>query len=162
MNNRMNPMKGGKFKMEINAEINGKRRMNPIHGDEFTEEITLGINNENGRTPERKNGLKNGNPSGDLSKVLRCGSRTRRQTACNAPAMANGRCRMHGGPSTGPRTESGLQRSRRANWKHGWCSQIAAVIRWGDIRKYPHLYKRYFPKISRRRRTPKATLNRDA
>jgi hypothetical protein len=34
-------------------------------------------------------------------------------------AMANGRCRMHGGASTGPRTPEGLARSRRARWKHG-------------------------------------------
>ena len=33
--------------------------------------------------------------------------------------MRNGRCRMHGGASTGPRTLEGLARSRRANWKHG-------------------------------------------
>jgi hypothetical protein len=38
---------------------------------------------------------------------------------CGGAAMANGRCRMHGGPSTGPRTPEGLERSRRANWKHG-------------------------------------------
>jgi hypothetical protein len=26
---------------------------------------------------------------------------------------------MHGGPSTGPRTPQGKERSRMANWKHG-------------------------------------------
>jgi hypothetical protein len=26
---------------------------------------------------------------------------------------------MHGGASTGPRTAEGLERSRRARWKHG-------------------------------------------
>jgi hypothetical protein len=36
-----------------------------------------------------------------------------------APAMQNGRCRMHGGKSTGPRTVEGLERSRKANRKHG-------------------------------------------
>ena len=35
------------------------------------------------------------------------------------PAMQNGRCRMHGGLSTGPRTAEGLEGSRRARWKHG-------------------------------------------
>jgi hypothetical protein len=34
--------------------------------------------------------------------------------------MRNGRCRMHGGKSTGPRTPEGLERTRRANWKHGY------------------------------------------
>jgi len=33
--------------------------------------------------------------------------------------MANGRCRMYGGKSIGPRTAEGLERSRKANWKHG-------------------------------------------
>ena len=33
--------------------------------------------------------------------------------------MANGRCRVHGGKSTGPRTPEGLEWSRKAAWKHG-------------------------------------------
>ena len=49
----------------------------------------------------------------------RCGAKTRSGTPCKAPAMANGRCRMHGGKSTGPRTPKGLERSRKANLKHG-------------------------------------------
>ena len=67
--------------------------------------------------------LKNGNPPGDFLKAPRCGARTRRQTPCRGPAMRNGRCRMHGGTSTGPRTKAGLKRSRRARWKHGAYSQ---------------------------------------
>ena len=43
----------------------------------------------------RRGRLKNGNPSGDVSKAARCGVR-------------NGRCRMHGGKCTGPRTAAGL------------------------------------------------------
>ena len=31
----------------------------------------------------------------------RCGAKTRKGTPCKAPAMANGRCRMHGGKSPG-------------------------------------------------------------
>ena len=31
----------------------------------------------------------------------RCGAKTRRGTPCQAPAMPNGRCRMHGGKSPG-------------------------------------------------------------
>ncbi|WP_277618911.1 HGGxSTG domain-containing protein [Sulfitobacter noctilucae] len=31
----------------------------------------------------------------------RCGARTRNGTPCRSPAMANGRCRMHGGKSSG-------------------------------------------------------------
>jgi hypothetical protein len=39
--------------------------------------------------------------------------------------MANGRCRMHGGASTGPRTAEGLARSRRSRWKRGLYSAEA-------------------------------------
>ena len=69
--------------------------------------------------------LKNGNRPGNPSNALRCGARTRRGTSCEGPAMRNGRCRMHGGASTGPRTPEGLERARRANWKHGLRSSKA-------------------------------------
>jgi hypothetical protein len=69
--------------------------------------------------------LKNGNPTGDPSTAPRCGAKTRQGKACQAPAMHNGRCRMHGGASTGPRTPEGLARSRRARWKHGLYSAEA-------------------------------------
>ena len=49
----------------------------------------------------------------------RCGARTRQGTPCKCPAMANGRCRMHGGASTGPRTAEGIERIRKARTKHG-------------------------------------------
>jgi hypothetical protein len=67
--------------------------------------------------------LKNDNPPGDFTKAPRCGARTRRGTSCACPAMPNGRCRLHGGLSTGPRTPAGLERSRRARWKHGFYSR---------------------------------------
>jgi hypothetical protein len=40
-----------------------------------------------------------------------------------------GRCKVHGGKSTGPRTPEGLERSRRANWKHGHFSREAKAER---------------------------------
>ena len=43
--------------------------------------------------------------------------------------MPNGRCKFHGGKSTGPRTPEGLERSRRANWKHGHFSREAKAER---------------------------------
>jgi hypothetical protein len=33
--------------------------------------------------------------------------------------MKNGRCRLHGGLSTGPKTETGKAKSRKGNYKHG-------------------------------------------
>jgi hypothetical protein len=48
-------------------------------------------------------------------------------------AMANGRCRMHGGLSTGARTAEGLERVRAAVTTHGRYSaetrQVDAMIR---------------------------------
>jgi hypothetical protein len=48
---------------------------------------------------------------------------------CRAAAMPNGRCKVHGGKSTGPRTPEGLERSKRANWKHGYFSREAKAER---------------------------------
>ena len=48
---------------------------------------------------------------------------------CRAPAMANGRCRLHGGKSTGPRTPEGLERSRRARLVHGYYTAEAKAAR---------------------------------
>jgi len=73
--------------------------------------------------------LKNGNPQGNPMNAPRCGAKTRKETQCRAPAMANGRCRMHGGKSTGPRTPEGLERSRKANWKHGLYSAESIAAR---------------------------------
>src|SRR3954453_9163769 len=49
----------------------------------------------------------------------RCGARTRAGTPCRSPAMGNGRCRLHGGLSTGPRTPEGLARLAQARTVHG-------------------------------------------
>ena len=72
---------------------------------------------------KRRGWLKNNNPPGDFTKAPRCKARTRKGTLCKAPAMPNGRCRLHGGKSTGPRTPEGLARSKKANWKHGFYSE---------------------------------------
>jgi hypothetical protein len=52
---------------------------------------------------------------------VECGAkaRTNFNKPCRQPAMANGRCRLHGGKSTGPRTEKGRKRMKEANTKHG-------------------------------------------
>jgi hypothetical protein len=73
----------------------------------------------------RRGWLKNGNPPGDFTKAIRCGAKTRCGTACRCPAMANGRCRIHGGLSTGPKTAEGIERIRRAVTKHGLYSKAA-------------------------------------
>jgi hypothetical protein len=49
----------------------------------------------------------------------RCGARTRAGTPCRAAAMPAGRCRIHGGASTGPKTSKGLEQMRKAKMTHG-------------------------------------------
>jgi hypothetical protein len=82
-------------------------------------EITRIMNEPHANREKKPVLLKNGNRQGNPMNAPRCGAKTRSGTSCKAPAMANGRCRMHGGKSTGPRTPEGLERSRNANLKHG-------------------------------------------
>ena len=63
--------------------------------------------------------LRNGNPRGNPNLAPRCGAKTRAGCACQAPAMANGKCRMHGGASSGARTEAGRTKIRAARTVHG-------------------------------------------
>jgi hypothetical protein len=65
-----------------------------------------------GATPARQRG--------DPNLAPRCGAKARTTgSACRAPAMKNGRCRLHGGKSTGPRTAEGLARMAAAHTTHG-------------------------------------------
>jgi hypothetical protein len=65
----------------------------------------------------------------------RCGSRTRAGGECAAPAVwdakagkpVNGRCRMHGGLSTGPRSTEGRARAL-ANLRRGPISVIHDIL----------------------------------
>jgi len=73
-----------------------------------------------------------------LHAAPRCGAKTRRGTACQSPAMPNGRCRIHGGTSPGgPRgeangryTEGLFTQEELAFWRaatrmvRGWCAQF--------------------------------------
>lgn len=63
--------------------------------------------------------LRNGNPRRDLATLPCCGARTRQGLACRQPAMRNGRCRFHGGKSTGARTEAGAAARTAAHTTHG-------------------------------------------
>jgi hypothetical protein len=91
------------------------------------------------REAARRGWLKYGNRPGDFRTAPRCGAKTRRGTSCQCPAMRNGRCRLHGGLSTGPRTPDGLERSRHARWTHGVYSKKAKAIlresrrRWREL-----------------------------
>ena len=73
--------------------------------------------------------LRHGNPSGNPHAAPRCGALNRAGGPCRAPAMANGRCRCHGGKSTGPTTKDGLQRLRAARTVHGFYGQDGRAFR---------------------------------
>jgi hypothetical protein len=46
-----------------------------------------------------------------------CGAKTRKGTPCKCKALRNGRCKLHGGMSTGPKTPAGKRQSA-ANLPH--------------------------------------------
>ena len=54
----------------------------------------------------------------------RCEARTRRGTPCQRPGnKINGRCKLHGGRSTGPKTVDGLARLVASKTTHGRTSK---------------------------------------
>ena len=70
---------------------------------------------------------------------------------CRAPAMPNGRCRMHGGKSTAPRTPKGLAdlakartthgdhtAAQRAKYRHAWMviSRARVLVAADELRAY--------------------------
>ena len=66
--------------------------------------------------------------------VKRCGARTRSGSPCKNYAMRNGsgRCKFHGGMSTGPRTAAGKARVGQAQLKHGRFTKVAKEKRKRD------------------------------
>ena len=88
--------------------------------------------------PTRPGRLRNGNRTGNPNAAPRCGARTRAGQPCQGPAMANARCRMHGGTSTGPRTAEGLALVRKARTRTGLHTlemrelraEVAEMRRW--------------------------------
>jgi glucans biosynthesis protein len=79
--------------------------------------------------PGRRGWLKNGNRPGDYRAAPRCGAKTRLGGCCAQPAMRNGRCRFHGGKSTGARTAAGRARCARARRTHGFYSAETVALR---------------------------------
>lgn len=59
----------------------------------------------------------------------RCGAKTRKGTPCQSPAMHNGRCRMHGGKSTGaPKGNSNaLKHGRYTGQAVRWRNQLTEL-----------------------------------
>jgi len=59
----------------------------------------------------------------DMRGAKRCGAKTRSGKPCQSPAMANGRCRMHGGPSPG------APKGNHNAYKHGRYSALSVQER---------------------------------
>ena len=58
-----------------------------------------------------------------------CGARNRAGIPCRRHPMANGRCNLHGGRSTGPRTAEGKERHRASVTIHGCRTKNATKMR---------------------------------
>src|SRR5271168_3775479 len=93
--------------------------------------------NPAGLPPAGRDGpLRSGNPRGNPNLAPRCGAKARTTgCSCRAPAMPNGRCRMHGGKSTGPRTSAGFANLARARTTHGEYAQAGPQA---DLRALIH------------------------
>jgi len=83
----------------------------------------------------------------------RCGAKTRKGTPCKAPAVSgSNRCRLHGGLSTGPRTEEGRDAIAESTRRRAVLADLVELVpdvdeerrrRWADAilvlaRDYPH------------------------
>lgn len=73
--------------------------------------------------------------------VNRCGAKTRTGKLCGkSPLKGRARCRLHGGLSTGPKTEGGRAKISAAQYRHG------RYVRWRERRE---LEKYFFSEIRR-------------
>jgi uncharacterized protein YjcR len=66
-----------------------------------------------------------------MHRAPRCLARTRHRSLCQSPAMKNGRCRMHGGPSPGaPKgNKNALKHGRYTAYAIARRREIAALLR---------------------------------
>ena len=62
-------------------------------------------------------------------RVKKCGARNRQGKPCQGFGMGNGRCKFHGGMSSGPKTEAGKRRIAQAHYKHGRYTKKAKRLR---------------------------------
>lgn len=71
---------------------------------------------------------------------LKCGARTRSGDPCRAPAVrGKARCRLHGGLSTGPKTEEG-----RARVRDGYRRALIADLEQRELDRASGLYAPYY------------------
>ena len=77
-------------------------------------------------------------PPRRVTLLPRCGAKTRTGTPCHRKSLANGRCRNHGGLSSGPKSTEGRERiadAQRWRWER-WRSQRSVTeSSEGPVRK---------------------------
>ncbi len=134
---------------QVNVEEDGPALVGPLEATRRNQEGRDVEGPPPTPTQKRRILLRNGNPQGDPMNAPRCGAQTCRGTPCRAPAMANGRCRLHGGKSTGPRTAEGLARSRKAHYKHGRYS-VESKARWKEAKKMMTEFAAYLKQVGGR------------
>ena len=67
--------------------------------------------------------------------LVLCGAKAKRTgKLCRQPAMKNGRCSLHGGKSTGPKTLAGREKIRAVNTISG-AYAISALCRKKKLKK---------------------------
>lgn len=76
---------------------------------------------ETASEPKRRRRKKN-KRRGDKRKRKKCGAKTRQGTPCQRWGQENGRCRLHGGNSTGPKDKTHLKGNQFAK-RHGFYSK---------------------------------------
>ena len=82
----------------------------------------------------------------NIKDLEKCGAKSKRTgKACQAPAMKNGRCRLHGGKSTGAKTKKGLKKLEMVNLKHGKYTKKRI-----EYRRYTSWFLRNFKGLMRR------------
>ena len=91
-------------------------------------------------TRETSNLIQSGKKTrfGEFWPGRRCGAKTRNNKVCKNPAISGKkRCRMHGGKSTGPKTQAGKEKIVATHLKHGRRSKssIAKIVQiWAELR----------------------------
>ena len=68
-------------------------------------------------------------PTTPKSQRPKCGATTRKGTPCKAPAVSgSNRCRLHGGLSTGPRTDAGREVIRTSNRRRAILADLVELV----------------------------------
>ena len=68
-------------------------------------------------------------PRTPKSQRPKCGATTRKGTPCKAPAVSgSNRCRLHGGLSTGPRTDAGREVIRTSNRRRAILADLVELV----------------------------------